>query len=196
MPLLVLFACGAPPAPSIPPTAVATATSVRPTMTPVPATPSPVPTARASATLAPTATVGLIAESVSAVTALQATSAAVVPTVATAIASIVEHPETQELLRQVTDLLGGVSVSQLEQSPAGASPVDTTRLSLHGSDTAGYLARLQPLARRLVAGAAVAAAGQVFPNAAIELVVVDGSGKIIVDATRQPGYQPQVAVSD
>jgi hypothetical protein len=66
---------------------------------------------------------------------------------------------------------------------------------LRGSDTAGTLASLQPFARRLAALAALATAGQLFPNADIELTVVDASGATLLSGSRRPGHEPEVIFS-
>jgi hypothetical protein len=129
------------------------------------------------------------------VPALQASGAAVVPTVATVVAGVVQNEQTQETVRQIAALLGGVHL-EVDQTPPGAAPLDTTRLVLRGSDTAGALARLQPFARQLAAQAALATAGQVFPNAAIELTVADASGAVMLRGSRQPGYQPEVVLAE
>jgi hypothetical protein len=126
---------------------------------------------------------------------IQATAAAVVPTVATVVAGVVQSEQTQEAVRQLATLLGGVRLD-VDQTPPGAAPPDTTRLVLRGSDAAGGLARLEPFARQLAGQAALATAGQLFPNAAIELTVADASGAVMLRGSRQPGYQPEVVLAE
>lgn len=128
------------------------------------------------------------------VPAVEATGAAVVPGVATAVTDVVQNEQTQETVRQVAALLGGVRLD-VDQTPPGAAAPDITRLVLRGSDTAGALARLQPFARVLAAQAALTTAGQLFPNATIELTVADVSGAVILRGSRQPGFAPEVVVS-
>ena len=198
--LVGLVGCAVAPSPAPPTSAAATATVAPVTATPVPAAPSPTATPRPAPTLTPvpvadqSAVVSAVAAAaLTAAPAIQATSAALVPTVATVVAGIVARDQTQEMLRQVGSVLGGVSL-QVEQDPPNALPGDTRRLALRGTDAVGSLARLQPLARQLAALTALTAAGGLFPNATVDLVVVDAAGALVLRGSRQPGYQPEVSL--
>ena len=196
--LLVLAAC-APPAPPVPSQPAASATSLAtPTAPLVPTIPTPRPTLPPTTTPLPSPTAsqaGIVSTLTAGAQAAQATAAAIAPTVATVVAGVVQSEQVQETVRQIAAMLGGIRLD-VDQTPPGAAPSDTAQLVLRGSDTAGTLARLQPFARRLAAQAALVTAGQLFPNAVIELTVADASGATLLSGSRQPGYQPEVILSD
>ncbi len=198
--LLAVVGCGVSPATPTPPPATAPRAAAA-TATPAPAQPSLTATPRPAPTVTPLPTAdqravvaAVAAAALTAAPAVQATSAALVPTVATVVSGIVAGEQTQEMLRQVGALLGGVTL-QAEQDPPNALLADTRRVSLRGTDSVGGLARLQPLARRLAALTALTAAAGLFPNAAIDLTVVDASGIVVLRGTHQPGFQPEVSLS-
>jgi hypothetical protein len=195
--VLALAACSPamPPSPTQPAASATTFPSPTALPRPAPATPRPTLPPDDHPLPSPTASQARVVATLAAgAQAAQATSAAIVPTVATVVAGVVQSEQVQDTVRQIAAVLGGIGL-EVDQTPPGAAPLDTMRMVLRGSDTGGALASLQPFARRLAALAALATAGQLFPNADIELTVVDASGATLLSGSRRPGHEPEVIFS-
>ena len=82
---------------------------------------------------------------------------------------------------------------QITLEPQGVPNDRVTRAVLEGTDRSGAFGRLDPQARRSFAGAGLQLARQNYPNAQIEMVIVDQSGDRLLavsyPANGQPAFQ-------
>ena len=88
-------------------------------------------------------------------------------------------------------LLAGASV-QVHVSPDGVPNDQATAVSIDATDTEGRLGQLDASARFAAANAALLAVAGYYPNAAVTLRVVDGSGATLVSGTKAPGALPSI----
>jgi hypothetical protein len=77
-------------------------------------------------------------------------------------------------------------------TPNGVLPQDVTNVTIKATDAQGSLAQVDLHTRQAAATAALLAASQYFPNATIQLNVVDTSGSSLVSGNMAPGQQPSV----
>ncbi len=87
--------------------------------------------------------------------------------------------------------LAGASLD-VKITPEGALPQDATDVHIQATDAQGNLAQVDTATRQAAANAALLAASQYFPNATIQLNVVDASGAILVTGSKVPGQTPSV----
>ena len=75
---------------------------------------------------------------------------------------------------------------------AGAESNAVTEVSIQGMDNQGRLGQIDAQTRQAAASAALVAASQYYPNAAITLKVVDNGGTTLVSGNVAPGQTPTV----
>ena len=80
----------------------------------------------------------------------------------------------------------------VKTTPDGALPQDITGVTIKATDAQGSLAQVDARTRQAAASAALLAASQYFPNATIQLNVVDASGATLVSGSTAPGQTPAV----
>jgi len=80
----------------------------------------------------------------------------------------------------------------VKTTPDGALPQDITGVTIRATDAQGTLARVDAGTRQAAVSAALLAASQYFPNATIQLNVVDASGAPLVSGSTAPGQTPSV----
>jgi hypothetical protein len=81
---------------------------------------------------------------------------------------------------------------EVKTTPDGVANDAVTDVSITATDADGRLAQIDARARQAAVAAALAAAGQAYPNATISLEVVDGSGAALISGTKAPGGTPSV----
>jgi hypothetical protein len=95
------------------------------------------------------------------------------------------------VLPRLQSVLVGSNV-EVRTSPDGATNDAVTDVTITATDADGRLAQIDPRARQAAVAAALAAAGQTYPNATISLEVVDGSGIALISGSKAPGEAPTV----
>jgi hypothetical protein len=149
-----------------------TASSSGPTATPLPAVQNPLSGAAAAVSGAQTV-----------LPAAQGTLQAA----ATAVS-----PQVQYVTQVLSSILGGGVQLQIEQEPPEAANAQVTHLRLRATDASGAFAKLDRDGRDKTAQAVVLTASQFYPQATVDLLVVDGANKPVLTASRNPGEPPQV----
>jgi hypothetical protein len=98
----------------------------------------------------------------------------------------------QPALTTVQAMLAGASVHVTTTPEGTTDPNSITDVKIDATDAQGTLAQVDPHARQAAALAALAAAGQYYPNARIELTITDMSGATLVTGSVAPGQTPSV----
>ena len=114
-------------------------------------------------------------------------AATALPAAATAVS-----PQVQYVTQILSAILGGGVQLQIEQEPPDAANAQVTHLTLRATDATGALARLDRDGRDKTAQAVLLAASQFYPQATVDLLVVDGSNHPVLTASRNPGEPPNV----
>ncbi len=99
--------------------------------------------------------------------------------------------EAQSVLIQLQPLLAGAAL-KVATSPIGAPNEAVTDVAVDATDVQGTLAQLDARTRQAAATAALMAASQYYPNAAISLHVVDSAGAPLISGTKPQGQLPRV----
>jgi len=123
-------------------------------------------------------------------------------TAATAVAglSATAQPVASEIARRIGNLdpadvgrrIGTVMGSNVEITlePSDVPNADVTHAVVHGTDRTGAFGRLDVQARQSFASAGLQLARQSYPNALIDLTIVDGAGSSLVAVTYPPNGPP------
>jgi|SRR6266508_5077830 len=121
---------------------------------------------------------------------------------ATAVAGLTTsaQPVATEVARRVGDLdpsnvgrlIGTVMGANVDitREPQGVPNEQVTRATLKGTDRSGAFERLDLPARRSFASAGLQLARQSYPQAQIEMTIVDGSGNRLLAVSYPPDGQP------
>jgi hypothetical protein len=159
-------------------------TPVAPTASPT-STPAPGPTPQGAISNAQTAVT-------SAQTALPAAQGTV-QAVATSAASVAASPQFQYITQVLSSILGGGVQLQIDQQPPDAPTAQVTSLRLKATDTSGAFSGLDKEGREKTAGVVLLAASQFYPQATVDLLIVDGNDRTLMTGTRQPGQSPTLS---
>jgi hypothetical protein len=92
---------------------------------------------------------------------------------------------------QLQALLAGVTIDA-KMSPDGAANDAVTQISVTGTDARGTFAQMDPRGRQATTMGALLLVGQYYPNAAVSLTVLDGSGATLASGTKAPGQAPSI----
>jgi hypothetical protein len=114
--------------------------------------------------------------------------AATAQPVATEVARRVGNLDPDNVGRLVGTVVGANVDIKLE--PPNVPNTDVTHATLNGTDRSGAFGRLDVQARRSFAGAGLQLARQSYPNAQIDLTIVDGSGNKLLAVTYPPNGEP------
>ena len=88
-------------------------------------------------------------------------------------------------------LLSGATL-EVKTTPDGVDNAAVTNVTIDATDAQGALGQIDPHARQAAGVAALLSAAQYYPNAAIELKVVDASGAVLLNGSVAPGQLPAV----
>lgn len=122
-----------------------------------------------------------------AATALAGLQATAQP-VATEVARQVGGLEPANLGRLIGTVMG--ATIEISTTPPDVSNDRVTQATLNGTDRSGAFGRLDVQARRSFANAGLQLARQSYPQAQIDLTIVDASGNRLLAVTYPPTGQP------
>jgi hypothetical protein len=151
------------------------------------------PQSRAAVAAAPAATAisgaqQAVSTAQTALPAAQTTAQAFATTVATAATS----SQVQYVLGILTTILGGGVKLDLEQEPPNVPPAQVITLKMRATDASGTFAALAEDGQAKTIAATLIAAAQFYPQASIQLTVLDGQNRPLMLGTREPGSPPKV----
>jgi hypothetical protein len=98
---------------------------------------------------------------------------------------------SQPAFNTLQGLLSGASLD-VQTAPAGVDNAAVTNVTIDATDAQGALSQVDPRARQAAGVAALLSAAQYYPNAAIDLKVVDASGEVLLSGSVAPGQLPSV----
>ncbi|HTD80242.1 MAG TPA: hypothetical protein VK898_21580 [Chloroflexota bacterium] len=101
-------------------------------------------------------------------------------------------PEYQYINQVLTGILGGGVQLQIDQQPPDVPNTQVTNLRLNATDASGTFARLDRDGRETTAKVVLLAASQFYPQASVDLLIVDGNGQPLLTGTWSPGQAPTV----
>ena len=154
-------------------------TPVAPTSAGSGPTPTPLPPAQGALSGARTAVSGAQTVWPAGQGALQAAATAV-------------SPQVQYVVQILSTILGGGVQLQLEQEPPNAANAQVTSVRLRATDATGTFANLDRDGREKTAQAVLLATSQFYPQATVDLLVVDGANRTLITGTRAPGQPPKL----
>ena len=108
---------------------------------------------------------------------------------ATAAARFVASPPLPDVARALGGVLSGVSVD-VSLTPDAVPNDQVSRAIVTGADSRGGFANLDADGQQRAATAALLVAGQIYPQATVELRIVDASGRTLLSGTKAPGAAP------
>ena len=159
--------------------AVGACTPVAPTSAGSGPTPTPLPPAQGALSGARTAVRGAQTVLPAAQGTLQAAATAV-------------SPQVQYVTQILSSILGGGVQLDLEQQPPDAANTQVTNVHLRAIDASGAFAGLDRDGREKTAEAVLFATSQFYPQATVDLLVVDGSNRTLMTGSRAPGQQAKL----
>ena len=154
--------------------AAAACTPVAPTSSGSGPTPTPQPPAQSALSGARTAVSGAQTVVPAAQSTLQAAATAV-------------SPQVQYITGILTTILGGGVQLQLEQQPPEVANTQVTNVHLRATDASGTFAKLDRDGREKTAEAVLFATSQFYPQATVDLLIVDGANRTLMTGSRAPG---------
>ena len=98
---------------------------------------------------------------------------------------------SQPALNALRSLLSGATLD-VKTTPDGAENAAVTNVTIDATDAQGALSQIDPHARQAAGLATLLSAAQYYPNAAIDLNVVDASGAVLLSGSVAPGQLPTV----
>jgi hypothetical protein len=98
---------------------------------------------------------------------------------------------SERALTVLQGLLSGATLD-IKTSPDGADNPDVTDVSIDATDSRNAIGQIDPRARQAMVATALLATAQAYPNATIELEIVDGSGNVLASGRVAPGQTPSV----
>jgi hypothetical protein len=98
---------------------------------------------------------------------------------------------SQPALNALQGLLAGATLD-VKTTPDGVENAAVTKVTIDATDAQGALGQVDPRARQAAGVAALLSAAQYYPNAAIDLNVVDTSGAVLLSGSVAPGQLPAV----
>jgi hypothetical protein len=102
-------------------------------------------------------------------------------------------PQAQYVVQILASILGGGVQVQLEQQPPDAATASqVTNVHLRATDATGVFASLDRDGRDKTAQAVLLATSQFYPQATVDLLIVDGANRTLMTASRAPGQPPQL----
>lgn len=149
-------------------------TPVAPTSSGAGPTPTPQPTVTDALSGARTAVSGAQTVLPAAQGTLQAAATAV-------------SPQVQYVTQILSSILGGGVQLDLEQQPPDVANTQVTNVHLRAIDASGAFASLDRDGREKTAEAVLFATSQFYPQATVDLLVVDGSNRTLITGSRAPG---------
>jgi hypothetical protein len=96
-------------------------------------------------------------------------------------------PQVQYITQVLTSILGGGVQLELEQQPPDVANTQVTNVRLRATDASGAFAGLDRDGREKTAEAVLFATSQFYPQATVDLLVVDGSNRTLMTGSRAPG---------
>jgi hypothetical protein len=108
---------------------------------------------------------------------------------ATAVIGVLNDP--QAINAQLQLLLVGASI-EVATTPPGASNETVTDVTVKATDGRGSFAQLDGRARQAAVAAAMLAVAQYYPNAAVSLTLMDGSGSVLQTGSKGVGQAPAI----
>ena len=101
-------------------------------------------------------------------------------------------PQVQYVLGILTSILGGGVQVQMEQQPPDAPNTQVKTVRLRATDARGAYASLDRNGREKTAEAVLLATSQFYPQATIDLLIVDGADRTLMTGSRAPGQAPKL----
>jgi hypothetical protein len=96
-------------------------------------------------------------------------------------------PQVQYVTQVLTSILGGGVQLDFEQQPPNVANTQVTNVHLRATDASGAFAGLDRDGREKTAEAVLFATSQFYPQATVDLLVVDGSNRTLMTGSRAPG---------
>jgi hypothetical protein len=159
-------------------------TPVSPTASRATPTPTAVPPGQDAVSGAQTAVSGAQTALPAAQSTLQAA--------ATAAANVAASPQFQYVVQVLTSILGGGVRLQIEQEPMDVPNTQVTSVRLRATDASGAFSALDRDGREKTAAAVLLATSQFYPQATVDLLIVDGSNRTLMTGSRSPGEPPKL----
>jgi hypothetical protein len=106
---------------------------------------------------------------------------------AVSAAATAVSPQVDYVLQVLRGILGSGVQVQIEQDPPGAPNSQVTNVRVRATDASGAFARLDRDGREKTAEVVLFAAGQFYPQATVDLLIVDGSDHTLLTGSRAPG---------
>ena len=120
--------------------------------------------------------------------AVQATAEAIT----TAAANVATNSQVQYVLGILTSILGGGVRLDVDQQPPNVPPSQVITLKLQATDASGTFAALDQQGQEKTVAATLIAAAQFYPQASMQLTVLDGQNRPLMLGSREPGSPPKV----
>jgi hypothetical protein len=149
------------------------------------------PTAPSGASPTPTAAPDLVSGARSAVSGAQTVLPAAQGTLQAAATAV--SPQIQYVVGIMSSILGGGVQVQVEQEPPdAANNTQVTSVHVRATDASGTYANLDKDGREKTAEAVLLATSQFYPQATVDLLIVDGANRTLMTASRAPGEPPKL----
>jgi hypothetical protein len=101
-------------------------------------------------------------------------------------------PQVQYVTGILSSILGGGVQLELEQQPPDVANTQVTNVHLRATDARGAFASLDRDGREKTAEAVLFATSQFYPQATVDLLVVDGSNRTLITGSRAPGQPAKI----
>ena len=101
-------------------------------------------------------------------------------------------PQVQYVTQILSSILGGGVQLELEQQPPNVPNTQVTNVHLRATDGSGAFANLDRDGRDKTAEAVLFATSQFYPQATVDLLVVDRSNRTLMTGSRSPGQQAKL----
>jgi hypothetical protein len=149
------------------------------------------PTAQPGANPTPTAAPDLVSGARNAVSSAQTVVPAAQGTLQAAATAV--SPQIQYVVGIMSTILGGGVQVQMEQEPPDATNNAQVRsVHLHAVDATGTYAKLDKNGREKTAEAVLLGTSQFYPQATVDLLIVDANNRTLMTASRAPGEEPKL----
>ena len=103
------------------------------------------------------------------------------------MAATAVSPQVQYVVGILTSILGGGVQLQVEQQPPDVANTQVTIVHLRATDATGTFAGLDRDGQEKTAQAVLLATSQFYPQATVDLLIVDGANHTLMTGSRAPG---------
>ena len=124
-------------------------------------------------------------------TALPAAQATI-QAAATAVATLIANPQFQYITQVLSSILGGGVQLEVQQEPLNVPNSQVTNVRLRAIDGSGAYSGLDRDGREKTAEAVLIATSQFYPQATVDLLIVDGANRTLMTGSRAPGEPPKL----